>query len=120
MIVRRVVGPWFTWESFVAACPVLDPIVAGARQYVGDPHGVFGSAVRLGGWSGFHGVFESWPWEGWRVVFVGNPIRCGSRDVEMLIAGSDGEQAVQFYYQLGALYGKRLDVARYATGDDSF
>jgi len=120
MMVRKVAGPYVDAESFLGACPVLDDVVKGGWSYVGDPNTVFGWALRVANRGGFKGVFQAMPRDGWKIWFIGTPMRCGSYDVEILVAGDIVARQVEFYYQVAARYGRRLTPFLYSTGDDSF
>ena len=120
MIVRKVVGPFTEWAEFVAVCPVLESYLVHGWTYCGDPYGQFGPEFRRGTWLGFLGVFECWPMEGWKIVYVGSPMRCGKYAVEIVVVQGPQVGDGRFYYQSGALYGRRIDEYHFATGDSSF
>jgi len=120
MMVRKVVGPFYDWPSFAQACPVLDSFILGGWSYAGDPYNDWGRAVRVGEWRGHVGVFEAWPMDGWRLVYVGLPTQCGTLSVEpVIVLGPEPGDAI-FYWQTAARYAVRLDSSHFATGNPDF
>jgi len=120
MMVRKVIGRYEDWDVFMRALPRLDVLVSRGTAYVGDTQGVFVQLRRLGAWGGYQGVFEEFSRTPGRVVFVGNAVESKIGRVEVLIVELEVPAAAIFYWQLMALYAKRVDSEKYGVGSKTF